>query len=373
MSDDAKKFWVAFNLVKGIGPARLRDLIDYFGNTETAWFASYDRLRSSGLSDRLVDTIVKVRNSGVLDKTWEYIHKNHIDLITWEDENYPRYLKEIEFPPPLLYVRGVIYPEDELAVAVVGTRRVTSYGRQAAITFTSALAQKGITIVSGLARGVDTISHQTVLDTGGRTFAVLGCGIDRIYPPEHRNLAKQIVENGAILSDYPPGTPPDAANFPARNRIISGLSRAVVVIEAGSKSGALITATFAAEQGREVFALPGSIYAPQSKGTNLLIQQGATPLLDPKDIIDILNPTRVNEHRSARVVLPSDAIEAQLFTVIGNAPLHVDEIHAATNLPIEKITSTLTLMELKGIIQQVGNMHYVAVRELEENYRTYNT
>ncbi len=255
-------------------------------------------------------------------------------------------------------------------MALVGTRRVTPYGRQITEEIAAFLAANGMTVVSGLARGVDAIAHTVALKAGGRTLGILGSGVDKIYPPEHRALAEQMMERGAIISDYAPGTPPDASNFPPRNRIISGLSLAVVVIEAGETSGALITAEFAAEQGREVFAVPGSILAPQSKGTNKLIQQGALPLLDASDLMQALNLTRVGEQKAARRALPADAVEAQLLSVLGEQPVHVDELRNQTGLPIEKVSATLTLMELKGMVRQVGGMHYVSVREDQGDYST---
>jgi DNA processing protein len=224
-------------------------------------------------------------------------------------------------------------------------------------------------VVSGLARGVDAIAHQTALKAGGRTIGILGSGVDKIYPPEHLKLAEQMMERGAIISDYAPGTPPDASNFPPRNRIISGLSLAVVVIEAGETSGALITAEFAAEQGREIFAVPGGIFAPQSKGANRLIQNGAQPLLKMDDIMQALDFTRIGEYRSARKVLPTDETEARLLDVIGSEPLHVDEIRNQADLPIERVSATLALMELKGMVRQVGGMNYVAVGESAGEYR----
>lgn len=305
-----------------------------------------------------------------LDGFMEQIAAQGIQVLTWEDEAYPARLKEIDQPPPILYLRGELTMEDSWAVAVVGTRRVTAYGRQVTEELASYLAQNGVTVVSGLARGVDAIAHQAALKAGGRTLAVMGNGVDRIYPPEHRALAEQILASGALLSDYAPGTPPEGANFPPRNRLISGLSLAVVVVEAGETSGALITAQFAVDQGREVFAVPGNILAPQSKGTNRLIQQGAHPLLSARDVLEALNLTRVSEQRLVRKVLPADSVEAQVLNVLAHEPLHVDEIRNQTGLPIERVSATLVMMELKGMVRQVGGMNYVAVREEQAEYQT---
>jgi DNA processing protein len=277
-------------------------------------------------------------------------------------------LKEIDQPPPVLYVRGTLKTEDEWAVAVVGTRRISAYGRQVSEELAASLAQSGVTVVSGLARGVDAVAHQSALKAGGRTLAVLGSGVDRIYPPEHRGLAEQMLAHGALLSDYAPGTPPDASNFPPRNRIISGLSMAVVVVEAGETSGALITAQFAVDQGRDVFAVPGNILAPQSKGTNRLIQQGAQPLLAVRDLLETLDLNLATEQRSVRKVLPANEVEARLLGLLGPEPMHLDEIGQQTGLPIERVSATLVMMELKGLVRQVGGLNYVAVREDQADY-----
>lgn len=366
---DPQRYWVAFTLVKGIGSVRFRGLLDHFGDAQSAWHAPAQALRQAGLSGKIIQNLLDLRSSISLDLVWQRIQDQGISVLTWEDENYPRRLLEIEQPPPVLYVRGEFFPEDEWSVAIVGTRRVTAYGRQIAEDVAITLARNGVTVISGLARGVDAIAHQAAINAGGRTIAVMGNGVDRIYPPENRRLAEQIITRGALISDYPPGTPPDASNFPPRNRIISGLSLAVVIVEAGNTSGALITASFAADQGRDVFAVPGNINAPQSVGTNRLIFNGARPLLDPREILEALELTMIAQHREARVILPTDALEAQLYATIGNEPLHVDEIRAQTGLPIEKVTSTLALMELKGMVRQVGGMHYVAVRETQADYK----
>ncbi len=366
MSD--RRYWIGLNMVRGIGAVRMRALLKHFGQARLAWEASPAALREAGLGPTLLERLLEVRQRVDLDRVWERIRALGIEVLTWEDEGYPSRLREIEQPPPVLYVRGTLSEEDRWAVAVVGTRRVTSYGRQVAEEIASFLAQNGVTVISGLARGVDAVAHRAALKAGGRTLAVLGSGVDRIYPPEHRALAEEIISRGALLSDYAPGTPPEGSNFPPRNRIISGLSMGVVVVEAGESSGALITAEFAADQGREVFAVPGTIFAPQSKGTNRLIQQGAHPVLHPRDILDVLNLDRVQHQRVARRVLPADAVETQLLDALRQEPLHVDEIRRQTGLPIEKVTATLIMMELKGLVRQVGGMHYVAVREVQSDY-----
>lgn len=365
---DPQLAYIGFNLVKGIGAARMRALLDVFGDVQTAWQASAPDLRNAGLSQRIVDNILQVRAEVDLDKVWERLEHQGIAVLTWDDTQYPRRLAEIEQPPPVLYMRGEIQDIDEWAVAIVGTRNPTAYGRQVAVEFASTLARSGVTVVSGLARGIDAAAHQASLESGGRTLAVLGSGVDMIYPPEHRLLAGKIISHGAILSDYAPGTQPDAANFPPRNRIISGLVRAVVVVEAGEKSGALITAAFAADQGREVFAVPGNIYAPLSKGTNRLIQEGARPLLDCQELLNILKLGPVPEYQAARTALPVDATEARLLELLGNEAMHVDEISQRSKLPVEKISATLVMMELKGMVRQMGGMQYMAIRETGADY-----
>ena len=363
-----RKYWVGFNLIKGIGAVRMQGLIGYFGDLKSAWNAAPHELTEAGLGMKVIERVIQARENVDLDQVWAKIEKQGITVLTWQDESYPQRLKEIDQPPPILYIRGEYLPDDLFAVAIVGTRRVTPYGRQITEELSAFLAANNMTVISGLARGVDAIAHHSALKAGGRTIAVLGSGVDKIYPPEHHALAEQMIERGAIISDYAPGTPPDASNFPPRNRIISGLSLAIVVVEAGETSGALITAEFAAEQGREVFAVPGSILAPQSKGTNKLIQNGALPLLSVNDLMQALDITRVGEQKAARKIMPADAIEAKLYSVLSSEPLHVDEIRSQSELPIEKVSAALALMELKGIVRQVGGMNYIAVREDQLEY-----
>ena len=357
------RYWVGFNIVRGIGPTRLRALLDYFGDIEQAWHAPAAELRRAGLDRRSLENLLETRAKRDLDRELERIAATGAHVLTWESRGYPRLLHEIPDPPPVLYVKGTITEEDAWAVAVVGTRRALPYGREVTRRLTAALARSGITIVSGLARGIDAEAHRAALKAGGRTIAVLGCGIDRMYPPEHSKLGEQIIAHGAIVSDYPLGTKPEGSNFPPRNRIISGLSLGVLVTNAGVRSGALITTSFAAEQGRDVFAVPGSILSAGCAGTNRLIQDGAKAVLCPEDILEELNLTMVAEQAEARQVLPADETEAALLGHLSAEPTHVDELRQQVELPIAQVTSTLAMMELKGLVRQVGSMKYVVARE----------
>ena len=365
---EERSFWVGFNLVKGVGAVRFKMLQSHFGNLQEAWKAPVNDLVSAGLSVKLAEKVAQVRLTLDLEGVISRIGKLGITILTLDDETYPARLREIDQPPPVLYIRGTLSPDDSWSVAMVGTRRISSYGRQVTDEIASYLAANGVTIVSGLARGVDGVAHLSCLRAGGRTIAILGSGVDRIYPPENAQLAEKIIASGAILSDYPPGTPPDATNFPPRNRIISGMSIATIIVEAGETSGALITGQFAVDQGREVFAVPGNIYAPQSKGTNRLISQGAHPLLSARDLIDILDLTRITEQKTARKVVPADETEAKLLKVLSLEPLHLDDIRNQTDLPIERVSATLVMMELKGLVRQVGGNNYIAVREEPSDY-----
>ena len=367
---EQKAYWVGFSLIKGIGAVRMQALVSYFGTLENAWKARAEELVAAGIPSRVVGNFVEVRNRTDPMEAYDTITTRGIQVLTREDTDYPEKLANIYQPPPVLFYRGTLKAEDRWSVAIVGTRRVTAYGRQVTEQVCTYLARNGLTVVSGLARGVDGIAHQTTLANGGRTIAVLGSGVDDIYPPEHRQLAEKIIENGAVISDYAPGTPPDASNFPPRNRIISGLSMASVVVEAGETSGALITATFAAEQGREVFAVPGPIFAPQSKGTNRLIREGAQPLLDPADILESLNLRKVDHYKQASLLLPTDELEAKLLEILNLEPVYIDDIQARCGFPVEKVSAALTMMELKGMVRQTGGMKYMSIREEQENYRT---
>jgi DNA processing protein len=363
------RYWVGFNRVMGIGPAKLRALLDHFGDLETAWRASSSDLREAGLDRRALEYLLAARSAMDLDAEVAKVHRLGAKIVTWDDADYPPQLKSIAAPPPLLYVKGAFASADQWAIAVVGTRRATAYGREVTRSLVSDLARSGVTIVSGLARGIDAAAHQAALDAGGRTLAVLGHGIDFVYPPEHRQLAEQIIEHGALVTDYPVGTPPEGGNFPPRNRIISGLSLGVLVVEGAALSGARITAEFAMEQGRDVFAVPGNILQRNSELPNTLIQEGAIPVLKVDDILEPLNLTMVAQQAEAREVIPQDATEAKLLELLSAEPVYIDDIQRATELPISKVSSTLALMELKGMVRQVGGMNYVVARETSATYR----
>ncbi len=362
------RYWVGFNRVRGIGPLRLRALLDAYGSVERAWHASADQLRSAGLDGRSIGNLLRARSELDLDRELKRIEAAGARVLTWDSPHYPHLLLETDAPPPVLYVKGELTQDDAWAVAVVGTRRASTYGREVTRRLAGALARNGITIVSGLARGIDGMAHRAALESGGRTIAVFGCGIDHIYPAEHRQLASRIATQGALVSDYPLGTRPEARNFPPRNRIISGLSLGVLVTNAGKSSGALITADFAAEQGRDVFAVPGSILTQGSIGPNRLIQDGAKLVTKAEDVLEELNLTMVAEQTEARQVLPEDATEAALLQHLSPEPTHVDELQRQSNLPISRVTSTLAMMELKGMVRQVGGMNYVVAREAGVEY-----
>jgi len=361
-------YWVAFNLTPGIGPMRQRALLDHFGSLEKAWKANVEELRGAGLDRRSLDSLVRTRQTISLEKELARIERSGAQVVTWEDPHYPANLREISDAPPLLYVLGTLVPEDEWAVAIVGTRRATVYGREVTRRLAGDLARSGVTVVSGLARGIDGTAHLAALEAGGRTIAVQGCGIDLVYPAEHRRLAQEIQAQGALITEYPLGTKPEGRNFPPRNRIISGLSLGVVVVEAASRSGALISADYAAEQGRDVFAVPGNILNRGSMGCNQLIRDGARPILGVEDILEELNLRLAVQHAEARTVLPSDPTEAQLVQFLSEEPRHVDDLGRESGLPISVVTSTLALMELKGMVRQVGGMNYVLARENSPGY-----
>ena len=369
MTRSQLRYWVGFNIVPQIGPVRLRALVDHFGSLEAAWHADSRALQAAGLDRRALANLLAARRALDLDRELERLERAGVTVVTWDDEAYPARLREIAAPPPVLYVRGSLLADDEWSVAVVGTRRPTAYGLEMTRQLAGDLARSHITVVSGLARGIDSEAHHAALAAGGRTIAVLGSGLDRIYPPENVDLARQIVGSGAVISEYHFGTKPEAGNFPARNRVISGLTLGTLVVEAGETSGALITLRYALEQGRETFAVPGSALSRRSAGTNRLLQRGEAKLVTTvQDILEELNLTMLAQQIEVRQVAPENEIEAQLLARLSTEPTHIDDLGRGTRLPIAQVSSTLALMELKGLVHRAGPMTYVLAREARVLY-----
>lgn len=363
------KYWVSFSKVPGIGRVKISQLLEYFTTLAVAWDAPAAELKKAGLDSRSVTAIVSLRSRIIPDAEIDNLSKYKVKAITCNSPDYPQRLKEIHDYPPIIYVRGALLSEDECCVAVVGTRRATAYGRQVTEEIVTDLSKNKITIVSGLAKGIDSIAHRAALDAGGRTVAIFASGLDTVYPAENVRLAREIIERGALISEYPLGTRPKADNFPRRNRILSGISLGVLVVEAGEKSGALITAEQALQQNREVFAIPGSILSPTSRGTNNLLQQGAKLVRNYLDILEELNLAMVTQQLEMKELLPTDKTESLLLKQLSAEPTHIDQICRQSGLAAALVGGTLTMMELKGMVKQVGGMNYVLAREIREEYQ----
>ena len=371
---NALAWWVAFHRIARLGSVRFGLLERAFPSLDEAWKADASALRAAGLDAATVDLVVAQRREIDPQRELERLEEAGVRPIPRFHSAYPARLREISDPPPLIYVRGAMAPQDEWALALVGTRRATAYGRQAAGELARDLATNGVTVVSGLARGIDTIAHRAALDAGGRTIAVLANGLDTVYPPENRGLASEIAEAGALISDYPLGTKPRAEFFPRRNRIMSGVSLGTLVVEGDVKSGAMITARFAGEQNREVFAVPGSIFAPQSRGPLSLIRDGATPVASVEHVLEALNLTMIGAQMDfGRAAPPASEDERALMEVLTREPRHVDEVVRDTGLAAARVSATLALLELKGQVRDLGGMQYVRVREPAPAYEASAT
>ena len=360
---------MGFSITPGIGRVRLGLLENHFGSLEDAWKATPGDLRQAGLDSGSIRAITSWRPKISLEAELEKLDRYKVKVFTCHEPDYPSRLKEIYDYPPIIYVRGSLLPEDEWCLAVVGTRRPTVYGRQVTEEIVADLARSKITIISGLAKGIDSVAHHAALEAGGRSIAVFACGLDTVYPAENASLARSIMQQGALISEYPLGTRPKPDNFPRRNRIMSGLSLGVLITEAGETSGAMITARLALEQNREVLAIPGSILSPASRGTNQLIQEGAKLVRDYTDILEELNLTAVARQTELKEVIPPSDTESLLLKQLSAEPIHIDEVCRSSSLPISAVSSTLAMMELKGLVKQVGAMNYVLAREAREEYR----
>jgi DNA processing protein len=360
---------VALHRVPRLGAVRFALLEAAFPSLEEAWRADSGTLHAAGLDVRTAQAVARAQSEVDPLEELERLTQAGIEALGPSDPRYPSRLKEIVDAPPLLYVRGAWTPDDEWSVAVVGTRRATAYGRQAAGELARGLAANRVTVVSGLARGVDTVAHRAALDAGGRTVAVLANGLDTVYPPENARLADEIAERGALITDYPLGTKPRADFFPRRNRIMSGVALGTLVVEGDHTSGAMITAKLALEQDREVFVVPGSIFSPQSRGPLSLLKDGATPVASADDILEALNLTMIGAQMDfGRAMPPDDPEERVLMAALTREPRHVDEIVRESGMTAATVAATLALLELKGLVRDLGGMQYVRLREEAPEY-----
>lgn len=348
-----------------IGAKTFQKLANAYSNMQKVWLADSDDLINKRLSPDIIKNIKEAKKITTPEQEITKLKKYKISAITIKDEKYPRLLREIPDPPAVLYYRGEILPEDSLAIAIVGSRKYSLYGKEVAEDLARNLAESGMTIISGLALGIDGIAHGAVLNSRlGRTIAVLANGLDSIYPHSHRNLAEKIIAGrGAVISEFPPGTPALKHHFPVRNRIIAGLSLGVIVIEGALASGSLLTAKSSLDYNREVFAVPGNIYSETSAGPNNLIKMGAKLVTESQDILDELNIKSRANHVKARKVIPDSREEAEIIKVLDKTnPVHIDNLAKITRLNISVLNSKLVLMEMKGKVRNLGASQYVLGR-----------
>ena len=359
------KYWIGLNNFPKFGPVRFKKLINYFQDMRVAFRATSEELIKAGIEANIAQEFVTARMEINPDELIDRLAKEDIKVITIKEKIYPKLLKELYTPPPLLYYKGNFDLKNDFTLAVVGSRKYTNYGQQTTVNLVKDLVHNNITIVSGLALGIDSLAHITTLENNGKTVAVLGSGLDKqnLYPSQNRYLADKIIsQNGLLISEFPPGTPPLRHHFPQRNRVISGLSLGTLVIEASEKSGALITAKYSLDQNREVFAVPGNIYSDNSSGTNKLIKMGARVVTNAEDIIETLNLDQAIAYIDNKKIIPETPEEEMLITCLNHEPVHVDELARLTKLDIATINSTLTIMEMKGMVKNMGSMQYVLAR-----------
>ncbi len=350
------EYWVATSAIPGVGTATFNFLLKHFKTLRKFWEVDDKVIQKLKIDARAREAIIEFRQKVDPKVYLATVYERGIKVVSLTGRDYPANLRSISDAPPVLYFRGELLPQDDLAIGVVGARFATVYGRQVTEKLVFDLVNQGLTIVSGLARGIDTMAHRTALEAGGRTIAVLGCGVDLIYPPENKNLAEQITKNGAIVSEFPLGFPSVPSNFPARNRIISGLSLGVLVTEAAIDSGSLITAGQAAEQGREVFAVPGPINSKMSAGANNLLKEGVHPATEAADILQILNVERKQGQIKSQIgAKPKDKIQAKILEMLVEGNLHIDKIAQSCGFKVEIVSATLGQMEILGYVKNYGS------------------
>jgi len=367
MNSTDKKRWkrleqiIALSLIEGVGLKRIHELLNHFGSAEAVLKADKDSLTEiPSVSAKIADRIRKCTTTDEAAEIVAKIKKLEWDFFLFDDPGYPESLKNIPDPSPYLFFKGTYSSEDQLAIAIVGSRQASESGLIFAGNLAETLVQKGVTVISGMARGIDTAAHKGALDAGGRTIAVWGSSLDIIYPPENRNLAEKIIQAGCIMSEFQPGTIPNGPNFPRRNRIISGMAQGVVVIEAAEKSGALSTANHALAQNREVFAVPGSPRSATSRGTNRLIKEGAILLTSVEDIFDEL-PRLDNNLKAAKAKKNVELTESEknLIDLFDDKPIHIDVLSREMASPVTDLMPILLALELKGIIKELSGKRYI--------------
>ena len=367
-ADDRLRNHLRLAMVPGVGPRIRQSLLARFRTPEEILSAPMDRLRDvPGVGPKLARAITSADRDLDVDAQLNLCRNNHVRLLPDYDEAYPPSLKEIDDPPGLLFLRGSLRPEDRLAVAIVGTRHATHYGLRQAERLAAGLARAGVTVVSGLARGIDAAAHRGALAAGGRTLAVLGSGVLNIYPPEHDMLAEELLQQGALISESPPQAAPRTGSFPQRNRIISGLALGTVIVEAGLRSGALITARLAAEQNREVFAVPGRVDDRSAQGCHRLLRDGAALVESVDDILEHLGPLAhpAPKENGTQIRHPAELqlndLEQKVLSAIGTDPTSVDRLVSQTGLPVARILSTLSVLEMRRIIRRVTGTTVVRI------------
>ncbi|MDI6703063.1 MAG: DNA-processing protein DprA [bacterium] len=356
--------WVTLNMIDGLGYSKIGALVNYFGTPRRVLQAKMDELmKVDGVGKILASHIINARKRISAEHEIDKAQRLGAKILSLDDPDYPVLLRHIFSPPLVLYVKGEVKPEDSVSLAVIGSRFATSYGKSITHKLVRGLVEKGVTIVSGAARGIDSVAHLAAIASGGRTLAVLGSGIDVPYPPENKHLMEDIAKQGAVLTEFPIGTAPLRFNFPRRNRIISGLSLGVVVVEAAERSGALITARFAAEQGREVFAVPGQALGVRSRGTNRLIKEGAKLVEGVEDIIeefsDIFSGLRKEREIEKKKVDMLEGHDEEIYNLITSESKHIDQIVRECALPVSQVWSTLLNLEMKGLIRQLRGKFFL--------------
>jgi DNA processing protein len=356
--------WLALSFVPGVGRVTYKRLISQFGLPGLVFGAPFEELKKH-INEKTARAIKDFDQTDRVEDELSSIEKFQVTLVTLKDENYPKNLAQIYDPPPFLYVKGELKEKDERSIAIVGSRRATHYGRSVTERISSDLAKRGITIVSGMARGIDSSAHKGALSVRGRTIAVMGCGVNVIYPPENSGLYHQIASSGAVISELPMSTPPDGSNFPARNRIISGFSRGTTIIEASSRSGSLITAKLALEQGREVFAVPGMIDSATSKGTHRLIKEGAKLVENTSDILEEILPQYSSlddlsrDRQGSKQFLDISPEAKSILKFLDKEPIHIDTIIKKSGLDAGLVSSLLLDLELKDMVKQLPGKMFI--------------